>query len=158
MIFALRTGREARNAGFPAFCFAGEGVKKPVRPKRGTLAAKMLAMLEACFPAGMPVGALAKELYGEDTHENRDRVRNLARTLRAWGYRAYGFGGTYKLCADPYELLLVFQRGIRISRGFVVSTDEAASGIGELGEPGIAAEARRQLRRMLLELASGGEA
>lgn len=124
-------------------------------PKKGTLAAGMLNLLESHYPAGLPAGTLAKALYGKDTYESRTRVRNLARTLRAWGFRVYGFGGAYRLCTQPRELILVFERNFKLSRGQVISTDGVALGIGELGDPGLAAEAKRQLRQMLLELASG---
>lgn len=124
-------------------------------PKKGTLAARMLNLLESHHPAGLPVGTLAKMLYGKDAHESRARVRNLARTLRAWGYRVYGFGGAYRLCTEPHELLLVFERSIKLTQGQAISTDGVALGIGELGDPGLAAEAKRQLRQMLFELASG---
>lgn len=123
--------------------------------KKGTLAARMLNLLEAHHPVGVPVGLLAKILYEKDSYENRARVRNLARTLRAWGFRVYGFGGAYRLCTQPRELLLVFERSIKLTQGQAVSTDGVALGIGELGDPGLAAEAKRQLRQMLLGLASG---
>jgi len=72
-----------------------------------TKAEKMLALLETYNPAGVPIGVLATDLYGADNFETRTRVRRLARTLRQWGYRVYGFAGLYKKCIEPRDLAVV---------------------------------------------------
>jgi hypothetical protein len=95
---------------------------------------------------------LAVALYSEDTTDTRQKVRRLARTLRSWGYRVYGFGGIYKLCTEPQELAVVFERNTKLSRGAVLSADDVAEGIRDLGDPEMAASARNNLKTMLMEL------
>ncbi|MGB9791118.1 MAG: hypothetical protein ACPLTR_00895 [Thermacetogeniaceae bacterium] len=117
------------------------------------LAAEMLKLLEAQYPFGISTGELAEVLYGKDTHQNRARVRGLARTLRAWGHRVYGVGGAYKLVTDPDELALVSERGANLSRGFLLFTSSAIAGVAELGDPDKALKLRQELKRTLTELA-----
>lgn len=122
-------------------------------PRGNALAAQMLGILEAYHPIGIPTRNLAAMLFDADTYENREKVRRLARTLRAMGYFVYSFAGLYKLCTDPNELAVVFERSVRQGKGIVTSADNVALGIGRLGDEGRAAEAKRMLKEMLLELA-----
>jgi len=125
------------------------------RPKSGTLADLMLRELETRYPGGPTTSELARLLYEEDTLENRAKVRGVARTIRKWGYRAYGFGGTYKLCdADPEGLSLVFVRTLKMACGVAESAGEVAEGIDEAGDPVRASEAKCRLKEALLDLAS----
>ncbi|HOA52211.1 MAG TPA: hypothetical protein PKI05_08130 [Thermogutta sp.] len=119
--------------------------------KKLSKAEELLALLELSDGAA-PTKEVAVALYSEDTTDIRQKVRRLARTLRSWGYRVYGFGGIYKLCTQPQELAVVFERNTKLSRGAVLSADDVAEGIRDLGDPEMAASARNNLKTMLMEL------
>lgn len=57
--------------------------------------------------------------------------------------------------SDPERLALVFSRNLKSVHGWTVSTDGVAGGIKDAGDAAMALEARRELKRMLLELAEG---
>lgn len=123
------------------------------RPRNGTLAELMLRELEAIYPGGLTVGELAVLLYGKDTTENRQKVRGVARTVRRWGFHAYGFGGIYRLCdGEPEKLSEVVARNSKMAGGIVLSLKDIMEAISEAGAPEMASEVRLQLKEMLLEL------
>ncbi|MGB9848825.1 MAG: hypothetical protein ACPLSY_03225 [Moorellaceae bacterium] len=68
-------------------------VKKPA-----TKAEQFLGILGDCFPDGIPISVAAEMIYGFVSRETKDRVRDLARTLRKWGYAVYSVNGIYCLC------------------------------------------------------------
>lgn len=123
------------------------------RPKKGTLAELMLRELESRYPGGPTTGELAVLLYDEDTPENRRKVRGVARTVRGWGFHAYGFGGIYRLCdSEPEKLSEVAVRNGRTAGGIMLNLIEIVEAVSEAGAPEMASEVRLQLREMLLEL------
>ena len=46
----------------------------------------------------------------------------------------------------------MFERNTKLSRGAVLSADDVAEGIRDLGDPEMAASARNNLKTMLMEL------
>lgn len=125
-----------------------------MRKRKGTIAEKMLAELERCYPGGVTTRELALRLYGEDTYENRAKVSRIARTIRKWGYRAYGFGGVYSLCnQDPAKLVQVFIRSLKGTHGWAMSAGDVTSGIKDAGDTVTARKARLELKKTLYRLA-----
>lgn len=115
-------------------------------PKKGSLADRMLQMLERAFPEGVPTGEIAQELYGGSGLNERVKVSRLARSLRRLGYRVYGVGGLYHL-GTPAVLEVVNRRFCSMTCGFLVATAETARGIEEAGDSARANQLRRELKQ-----------
>lgn len=125
------------------------------KPRRNTMADTMLKTLEKRYPGGASTAEIAVLLYGKSDLEYRMKVGRVARTLRKWGFRVYGFGGIYSLCNnDPEKLRLVFNRTVKSAYGWILSADEVTHGIETAGDGKKALEAREELKKALLDLAA----
>ncbi|RJX18814.1 MAG: hypothetical protein C4575_09835 [Desulforudis sp.] len=120
------------------------------RPKKESLADRMLEMLENAYPEGVLTTEIAQEIYGSPSLENRVRVARLARSLRRLGYRAYGIGGVYHLGTENV-LEIVTRRYEKMACGFLLGGAEAARGMEELGDPARAKTLRQGLRKAVAE-------
>jgi len=119
-------------------------------PKRGSLADRMLGMLEKAFPEGVPTSEIARELYNNCGLNERVKVARLARNLRRLGYRVYGIGGVYHL-GTPAILETVNRRLRNMTCGLLAATAETARGIEEVGDAARADELRQELKRAVSE-------
>jgi hypothetical protein len=83
----------------------------------------LLLLLQAAFPDGVPTDEIARLLYpGFDQRTAKDRIRDLARTLRKWGYHAHGVRGIYYLCNDnPEKFTLASRFREPLAAGDIVS-------------------------------------
>ncbi|RDV81178.1 hypothetical protein [Ammonifex thiophilus] len=98
------------------------------RPRKGSLAEKMLRLLEDAYPAGVPTRELAQRLYGDE--EERGKVARLARSLRRLGFAVFGFGGVYYLGTETILEMAVVRYG-RVGCGFYLGGLEALKNLAE---------------------------
>lgn len=120
------------------------------RPKQKSLADRMLAMLEAAHPAGVPTAHIAQEIYDSSGLESRIKVSRLSRTLRRVGYRVYGVGGMYHLGTEAV-LEIAARRYEKMACGFLRGGAEAARGMDDLGAGARGKELRRELKQAVFE-------
>jgi hypothetical protein len=96
----------------------GKIVKMNTGRKNLTEAQKLWELVVSREPQGVPTSEAAIEIYGWNSSENRDKVRDLARTLRKMGIFVYNIGGHYRDCTyNPKLLCLVSQRRTPCSLG-----------------------------------------
>lgn len=92
-------------------------VKKPA-----SKAEQFLALLSDYFPDGVPTAVAAEIIYRDSSREARERIQDLARTLRKWGYAVYSINGIYYLCDNnPKKFVAASQYRQGLALGNVVS-------------------------------------